>query len=287
MQVFVKYGLFEALGVPLAMSAFQFALLVFATICIAAGGNVINDIYDVDIDKINKPSNVVVGAKISEKTANQFFIALTVLGVTAGFYLSNSIEKPGFAAVFIIVSALLYMYASSLKGMLLVGNLLVSALVAFSLLIVGIFDIVAVIQPEDKEIQLLALNVLLHYAFFAFFINFIREIVKDIQDINGDKNGGINTLPIAIGRKRTTYVVFGLGVLAVFLVILYMYVFLYSTQPMVLYFLFLVVAPLLYFCIKTWSAETLKDFAFLSLLLKIIMFLGMCSILLYPSVILN
>jgi 4-hydroxybenzoate polyprenyltransferase len=286
MQVFVKYGLFKPLEIQVALSDFQFVLLVIATICIAAAGNVINDIYDVNIDAISRPEKLLIGRSISEKAANRIFMILNILGVVTGFYLANSLEKPSFAAIFIIISALLYMYASYLKGILLLGNVLISFLVAFSIMIVGVFDIVPVIALENRADQLVAMKILLHYAFFAFFINFIREIVKDVQDINGDKNGGLNTLPIAIGIKRTAHIIFGLSIVAVLTVIIYMYVYLYNTQGIMLYFLLLIVAPLLYFCVKTWNAEIKKDFALLSVLLKIIMFLGMCSILLYKSVVL-
>jgi 4-hydroxybenzoate polyprenyltransferase len=156
-----------------------------------------------------------------------------------------------------------------------------------SLLIVGIFDIIPAISTDYLDEQRMAMAILLQYGFFAFLINLIREIVKDIQDINGDKNGGMNTLAIAMGRDRTNYIVFGLAVLTLLLVISYMYVYLYNNQAIILYFLLLIIAPLLYFCVRAWSTETPKDHAFLSVLLKIIMFLGMCSILLYPNVILN
>ena len=135
--------------------------------------------------------------------------------------------------------------------------------------------------------QRTALKIVVHFGVFAFLINFIREIVKDIQDINGDKNGGMNTLPIAIGRARATETVFGLAISIVIIVVSYMYMYLYSNQILVIYFLLLIVSPLFYFCIRSWTAETARDYSFLSLFLKIIMFLGMCSILLYPSLILN
>lgn len=277
-QVFIKYGLFHPFGIDVSLNTFNFLLLVVATLCIAAAGNIINDIYDVEIDKINKPEKVLIGKKISEQTANRLFIVLNVIGVAIGFYLANSIGKPAFAALFIVFSALLYLYASYLKGMFLVGNLLVSALVAMSLIIVALFDLLPAVTIENQVSQSAVFKIVLYYSLFAFSINFIREIVKDLQDINGDKKGGMNTLPIAIGRKRATSIVFILGVLMVLGVIFYMYVHLYNQQTLMLYFLFTIVAPLLYFCIKAWDAEIPKEYAFLSKLLKIIMLLGICSI---------
>src|SRR5690606_14297971 len=115
-------------------------------------------------------------------------------------------------ALFVVFSALLYLYASYLKGVFLVGNLLVSGLVAMSLLIVPLFDLLPAITVENQAGQSAVFKIVLYYALFAFSINFIREIVKDLQDINGDKKGGMNTLAIALGRKRTMKIVFALAV---------------------------------------------------------------------------
>lgn len=287
MQIFIKYGLFYPIGLETTLNTFHFALLVIATLCIAAAGNIINDIYDVEIDKINKPSKVLINKKISERTANRLFIILNVIGVTIGFYLSNSIGKSGFAALFIVFSALLYLYASYLKGMLLIGNLLISFLVAMSLIIVALFDLLPAITAQNQTEQSAVFKIVLHYSLFAFFINLIREIVKDLQDINGDKKGGMNTLAIVLGRKRTIMIVFLLGVFMVLGVVFYMYQYLYNHQVLLLYFLFAIVAPLMYFCIKAWGAETAKQYAFLSNVLKFIMLLGICSIPLFQFVILN
>ena len=284
-QVFIRFGLFVPLRADITLSNFEFSLLVIATLCIAAAGNIINDIYDVAVDKINKPSQVLIGKKISEKSANTLFIVFNVVGVGIGFYLSNSIDKPMFSALFILISALLYLYASFLKPMLLVGNIVVSIIVALSLLIVGLFDLLPAINFLNQSHQSFAFGIVLDYALFAFYINLMREIVKDIQDINGDKNGGMNTLPIVIGRKRTSYIVFVMGVLALFGVIYYIYLHLYNYTYAILYFLLFIMAPLLYFCVKIWEANDKNDYGFLSRLLKIIMFLGICSILLYTFVI--
>ena len=280
-QIFIKYGLFHPFKVDVALNSFEFALLVIATVCIAAGGNIINDIYDVEIDKINKPNKVIIGKSISERIAIRLYIILNVIGVGIGFYLSNIIGKPSFAALFIVFSALLYIYASYLKGILLVGNLIISALVAMSLIIVGLFDLLPAITPQNQATQSAIFRIILDYALFAFILNFIREIVKDLQDINGDKKGGINTMPIVIGRKRTVVVISILGLLLTFGIIFYMYENLYNQQILMLYFLIGIVAPLLYFCIRAWSAKKIKDYAYLSTLLKIVMFTGICSMLVY------
>lgn len=283
-MVLIKYTLFQHFDVALALTPFIFSLLVFATVCIAAGGNVINDIQDVAIDKINKPNKVIVGKSISEKAAYNFYIILTSLGVLLGFIVSNSIVKPSLAVVFILVAALLYWYATFLKSMLFIGNLLISLLVGFSLLIVILFDIFPALNETDKSIQLLLSKTVLWYAIAALFLNFIREVVKDIQDINGDKNGERSTLPIVLGISRTTTLVFGLGVFSLFMILFFAYNNLYQHTFLLFYFIFLLGGPLLIFSIKAWSAKKPKDYTLLSILLKIIMFLGICSIPIYAQI---
>tara|TARA_B100000809_G_C15140686_1_gene533202 strand:- start:10278 stop:11138 length:861 start_codon:yes stop_codon:yes gene_type:complete len=285
MQILIRYGLFTPLGADLTLSGFLFALLMIATVSIAAAGNIINDIYDVEIDYINKPEKVIIGKKITEKNANYLFIILNVIGVGLGFYISNQIGKPEFSGYFVVISALLYLYATFIKSIPIFGNVIVSALVAFSLLIVGLFDLLPAINFLNQDYQSFIFGILLNYSFFAFYINLMREIVKDIEDINGDKNGELSTLPIILGRKRTSYIVFGMTVLAMFGTVYYIYIHLYNYTYAVVYFLLFTLAPLLYFSIKIWDAKNKSDYTFLSKLLKIIMLLGMCSILLYTFVI--
>ncbi|MEZ4817944.1 MAG: geranylgeranylglycerol-phosphate geranylgeranyltransferase [Flavobacteriaceae bacterium] len=284
-QFLIKYFLFEAFDVALAInSVFNYSLLVFATLFIAAGGNVINDINDAAIDKINKPTQVIVGKIISEKAAYNYYMLLTVVGVGCGFIVSNLVEKPGLAVVFILIAALLYWYATFIKSMLLVGNLLISILVGFSILIVVLLDIFPVLNETDKPIQILLSKTLLGYAAIAFYINLMREVVKDIQDINGDKNGGRTTLPIVLGVARTTTMVFAMGVFAFFLLVFFSYNQLYNHPFLLFYFIFLLGGPLLIFCIKSWNASKPKDYKALSLLLKIIMFIGVGSIVFYAQI---
>lgn len=280
-QVFIRYGIFIPMGADLGLSDFQFILLVISSVSIAAGGNIINDIYDIEIDQINKPSKVYIGRYISEKSASNLFITLNIIGVGIGFYLSNIIGKPAFAAIFIIISASLYLYAFYLKKILLLGNLLISVLVGLSLIVVGIFDLLPVITAENQIIQASAFKWVSKFAFFAFFINFIREIVKDLLDINGDKKGNINSLPIILGRKRTVFIVFLLSLIFLFFVLYFMYRELYNQQIPILYFLITIVAPLLVFVVKSWDAEKNKEYQLLSNLLKIIMLFGIFAMVIF------
>ncbi len=283
-MVIAKYGFIESLEVTTKLSPFYFFLLVFSTICIASGGYVINDSYDVAIDKINKPKKVIVGILISQKNASTYYAILTFTGVLAGFIVSNHIEKPTFAAYFIIIAALLYSYASNFKARLLIGNILISILVGMTLITIILFDILPAISTAPTKEQTMVSATLVYYAIFASYINLLREFIKDLEDINGDKNGGRNTLAIVLGRKRTTQLVFVFSFLGIISLLGYTYFNLYKYQLIALYFLGAIIAPLGIFCIQCWSAKTEKDYKKLSLLMKAILFLGILSLVLYSQV---
>ena len=280
-QVLIKYALLVPFGVATTLTGFQFLLLVTSTLCIAGAGNIINDIYDVETDLVNKPNKVIVGKTVSEKTAYNLFIAFNVIGVGIGFYLSNIIGRNGFFALFIIISALLYIYASYLKQMMLIGNIVISILVGLSILIVGLFELLPAITSINQVTQLIFFKIIFEYSLFAFLINLTREVAKDIEDIDGDYKAKMLTLPIAIGRERATKVLFVVSLIPLAAVIYYMVTYLYKQQIAVLYFLICIVAPLIYIAIKSFNAETKKDFHHISTVLKLVMVFGILSLLLY------
>lgn len=280
MQLILRYGFLELQNIPLALADCQYMLLVLATVCIAAGGYIINNIFDVETDTENKPENVIVGKFISETKAYNLYIGFTVIGVAFGFYLSNVIEKPSFASIFIVIAATLYFYATSLKQSLLIGNIIVALLLSFSVIIIGVFDLYPVTYADNRAFMRLLFSILLDYAIFAFIINFIREIVKDLQDIDGDSSQGMNTLPIAFGEKRTVILVFVMSFIPIILILNYINTNLFSAGLIygTLYGLVFILAPLIYFTTKIWSAKSQKEFHHLSTILKWILFFGILSI---------
>lgn len=285
-QVLVKYFLFRPFGIDTTLNDFQFLLLVISMVALAAAGNIINDLHDFETDRINKPQKMILGKEISEKAGWNWFIILNLLGVGLGFYLSNLVGKPSFVALFIIPSAFLYFYATQIKGTVLVGNLVVSIMVAMIIIMVGIFDLVPAITPQNLATQKVMFSILVDYAIFAFLLNFLREIVKDQEDVDGDHNAGYHTLPLILGRKRTNFVIFLLAVLPVAGVVYYIYEYLFENHWAVLYVLLFVLAPLLYFLIRITGAESKKHYHHLSLVLKIILAAGLLSIGLYRYILL-
>ncbi|HEX9151968.1 MAG TPA: geranylgeranylglycerol-phosphate geranylgeranyltransferase [Flavobacterium sp.] len=278
MQLVFRYGFFKFQNILLALADWQYLLLVLSTVLLAAGGYVINNIFDQNTDNDNKPKDVIVGKVISEAKAYNIYVALNCIGVGIGFYLSNVIQKPGFASIFILIAATLYLYATSLKQMVLVGNVIVALLLSFSVVIIGIFDLYPATYEGNQTQMAVIFSILLDYAIFAFFVNFIREIVKDLEDVNGDYNHGINTLPVAIGVNRTTKIVFALSFIPLVAILFYTYNYLFLLTYTTVYLLTFVTGPLLYFTIKIWNAKTRNDFHKLSLLLKWILLFGIISI---------
>ncbi len=283
-QLLLKYALLAPFGVSVALDGLGITLLILATIAIAAAGNIINDIYDVVTDNINKPNKVIVGKTISEKTAYTIFITCNCIGIAVGFYISHSVGKSAFFTIFVLISALLYMYASYLKSIVLVGNILISILVATSILIVGLFELIPTITEFNRDIQITFFKLIMDYAVFAFMINLLREMVKDIEDIDGDYQTGIYTLPIAIGRERTRNIVIVLNSISLAILIFYAVSGFYKQPLMLIYFLGAVIGPLMYVGIKLFSAKTKQHFHHVSTLYKWIMLFGMLSLLGYAFI---
>lgn len=278
MQLVFRYLFLEQSYVDLALTDFNYILLVIATVCIAAGGYVINNIMDQDTDEIAKPQNRVVGVSISETVAYNWYIGLTIVGVGIGFYLSNVIYKPTFASMFILVATLLYMYATSFKQIPVLGNVIVALILSTSIIIIGLFDILPAIDADNRFRMKEAFDILMHYAIFAFIINLIREIVKDMEDMDGDYQSGLNTLPIAIGVQKTKIIVGVLTVISIGILAYYVNSNLFELDYVVYYAMILIVGPLIYFGVKLLNAATKKEFHHLSLVLKIILFFGILSV---------
>ena len=278
MQLVFRYLFLAQSYVDLALTDFNYILLVIATVCIAAGGYVINNIMDQDTDEIAKPQNRVVGVSISETMAYNWYIGLTIVGVGIGFYLSNVIYKPTFASMFILVATLLYMYATSFKQIPVLGNVVVALMLSTSIVIIGLFDILPAIDVDNRFRMKEAFDILIHFAIFAFIINLIREIVKDMEDMDGDYQSGINTLPIAIGVQKTKIIVGVLTVISIGILAYYVNSNLFELDYVVYYAIILIVGPLIYFGVKLLNATTKKEFHHLSLVLKVILFFGILSV---------
>jgi 4-hydroxybenzoate polyprenyltransferase len=280
MQLLFRYGFLKLQKIDLALTHFQYGLLVLATVLIAAGGYVINDIFDQETDDENKPTKRVIGNSISEAVGYNIYAGLTITGVVIGYWLSNEIYRSGFFTIFIFIAALLYFYATSLKQMFLLGNIAVALLLSFSVLIIGFFDIFPATADDNRPIMSMIFSILKDYAIFAFILNFIREIVKDCEDVKGDYHQKMSTLPIVLGIPKTSKVVFGLLLIPIAILLWYINSYLMSNNLYyaVLYAVMLVLSPLIFCAVKIWNASEKNHFKQISTILKWIIFFGILSV---------
>ncbi len=231
-------------------------VLSASTMIIAAAGYIINDYYDVKIDLINKPERVVVGKKITRRYAILLHTILSFIGIGLGLILSWQIAAINFLSAF-----LLWLYSNQLKRQPFIGNLVVAALTGLSILLLE------VLYKNNSPLIVI-------YSLFAFFITLVREIVKDMEDLKGDNTFGCKTLPIIWGIRKTK--VFLYILLAIFSVVVLLVNHLYSRLP-IIYFLLCLFGPIGWLLVRLVRADTIKEFYQLSQLCKIIMLLGIVS----------
>lgn len=278
MQIIVRYTFLNFAGLIHGFSDLNYALLIIATICIAAAGYIINDIYDVEVDYINKPDRVYVRKTISEKMAFNWYFALNIIGVGIGVYLSNQVNRSAVAAIFVICSALLYVYSNGLKQIPLVGNAIIAFLASTSIIVIILFNIFPYMFGFNNDQMTNMMHFLLQYAVMAFLINFAREMVNTIENYEGDQACGISTSATYFGINPTKILIsLTLAGLLGFL-IYFIYNNLFHLTYVIMYFLVAIFTPILFVIIKLIQAKEKSDFSFISKLLKVIMLTMMFSI---------
>jgi 4-hydroxybenzoate polyprenyltransferase len=277
-QLLIKYVFFNKFNVTLSLDNFHFSLLVISTVLIALGGYIINDLNDIKADKINKPPKVFVGRLLTKQKADYLFLIFNFIGLLLGYYISYSIDKISFFAIYIIASLLSYLYSIKLKKMLLIKNLIVSFLVFLSIFIVALYDIVPATNAYNNQGQLEVFNLLFKISIFAFLLTLLREMIKDIEDIEGDKKAGIKSLPIVFSINKTKIIIYAITILTL-VSIDYFAINLYIFNAIAsLYLLIVVSLPLIYFMVKLYMSKSKREFNKLSKLLKLFMFLVMLTI---------
>ena len=231
-------------------------LLSFSTVCIAAAGYIINDYFDIKIDLVNKPQRVVIGRYLTRRVAIGIHQILSVVGCLTGLYLSK------WVGVLDVVSvSLLWFYSARLKREPFIGNVVIALLTAFSLLVLAVY------YRQNADIILI-------YALFSFGISVVREVIKDMQDVRGDARFGCRTLPIIWGLRRTKYLLYVL--IASFIMTLFLVADDLGNQHLAVIFLLLLV-PLTWLTYRLVYADKRRDFGYLSSLCKIIMLIGILS----------
>ncbi|WKD86714.1 hypothetical protein KCTC32516_02090 [Polaribacter huanghezhanensis] len=281
-MVLTKYAIINSF--TSAASYIQFIVLAISTLFITAGGYIINDVFDVAADKINKPTKVFIETAISKKNALLFYIILTVLGLILGVYAAYANGNIIYSLFFIGTSTLLYWYSKSLKRIAIIGNIITAFLVALTIFIVYIFNIDNT-KTASNLLEAIAnfftsistTSVVFVYIIFAFFMTLIREIIKDIEDMKGDYVLKMRTLPILIGIRRTKNVVLFISSFVFLFLLLLLKEELLHIKLLLWYTVLFIILPFVWFLYALFTSKTTKDFHLISKVIKVIIFFGILS----------
>ena len=280
MRVAVIGPVYSHAGIQPALSGFLFFLLVFVTVATAAAGYVINNYFDVETDKVNKPESLFVSGFLSEKMVLRLYYSLNVVAIMAGFYLSFMVGAWRLGMIFPMTILLLWLYSERYKKVLLAGNLAVAFLSALVPLMVWLFEFFALRLQAGNFMMVytslhLITKIVLVFTFFAFLLSLTREIVKDAEDIEGDQVAACQTLPITYGIVVTQRLAFFLLALTMGLMSFFSWR-LYHLQMAIpsFYFLLAVGVPLVFNSFKVLKSKSRADFHFVSILIKFIMLMG-------------
>ena len=241
----------KTLGLNVFIAAFTASLVM-------ASGNIINDIHDIEIDKINKPLRPLPSGKITIKEANGLYILLVVISIILSYLVSEV------ALIIVLISILLlFFYSKYLKRILLVGNITVAFLTG----LVFIFGGAVVENPSAAIVP----------AVFAFLINLIREIVKDMEDVEGDTKAGVITFPVKFGFQKSIYVIL---LISLTLILFTLYPFITQLYKIEYFVVVMVFAnSILVYCIKIlFEDHSVKNMKKMSNLLKLSMVFGLIAI---------
>ena len=283
MEKWVVVPVLRHIGFPEVLPWWLLLLMIVATVLIAAGGYVINDYFDVKIDRINRPDQLVVTNGISKIQAMRMFQVLTALGVVTGLTAAWMSRSLHLAIVYILTPGLLWFYSASYKRMLLVGNIIIALMAGLVPLTVAManvawlnlhYDIVMPYLPFQHDLYAW----LGGFALFAFLCTIIREITKDLQDQNGDCELECRTLPICRGSMTTKIVLTLLSLGTMALLCYFQWAVLpFPTgwnSPSVRFLIFGILTPFVCYLALLWAAKIPSDYKSSQGLMKFLMFIG-------------
>lgn len=262
----------------------QMLLLIAANVLIAAGGYVINDYFDIKIDRINKPDELIITNTVTKQQAMRLHQVLTIIGAAAGLAVAWFCRSWSLGLVMILVPGLLWFYSSSYKRQFILGNLMVAFFAALSPLTVAManvgslnhrFGVLMDYSPVGQQLYLW----LGGFALFAFLTTLMREMMKDMQDQQGDRELECHTLPVRFGEWATKWVVTVIAVIAMALLIwIGFFVLPYPHGWNTLsgrYVVFGILTPLVGSLWLMWAAKIPSDYKVAQSVMKFVMLMGM------------
>lgn len=263
-----------------------FFLLLTASIFIAAAGYIINDYFDINIDQVNKPEKMVVEKIIKRRWAIVLHWTITTAGLILSLYVSL---KTSFIIIIanVLCTLLLWFYSTTFKKKLLSGNVIISLLTAWTVLVLyfaanntyhfGFSFSSEIFKAMNRIFKFAVL-----YGGFAFIISLVREVVKDIEDMEGDAKYNCKTMPIVWGVPASkVFAGVWLVVLIGALSIIQFYAFQLGWLLTAIYSLLLVILPLIWILRKLYTAQNIPQYHQLSRVIKLVMLSGILSMIFF------
>lgn len=282
-MVLMRYGVFipfiEVHQLEPQMSHTLFAVLVLSVVLGAAGGYIINDYFDLKIDRINKPHKIIVGRYIKRRVAIVAHWVIHGLGFAMGFYVAWRVGLWQLSLIHIFWILAMWFYSVDFKRHLIVGNVVMALCLALVPMSVFLFEwptieffygpqILKIAENYEAANQSLKVDVgsammelgedprmafamlrknlfmwFLGFSGFAFLLSLAREITKDAADLRGDKAYGCVTIPIKWGLTVTKTVVLFLYLIVGVAILGVQQLFLYD--KLTLTFILVLLLPLL------------------------------------------
>lgn len=271
-------------GDPQYMTALpDYIVFILATVLLAAGGYVINDYFDVRIDRVNKPDSVVVSRMIPPRSAMKLHLLLSALAVILGFYLSWQIRSFWFGLLFPCGALFFWFYSARWKQLFIWKNLIVAFISATLIILVLLFEFFHLRMNADFFANLVGnlkgvALIFLAYASFAFLVSLFREILKDMEDMKGDSQFGTHSLPSVIGITWTKVIVIGIILITMALLsYCQLVIFRLGLVELFWYLAVAVQLPALFLIFTVFRAEKKQQLHFASVLSKLIMLTGILS----------
>ena len=211
-QIFIKFFFIDFFIQKDQLLNENFVILLIITILIAASGYIVNDIYDYNLDQINKPEKVVLGKFLKSRDAIIIYMMFNCLAIVLSIFLCMKIEQEIYILVFLLIIYCLWLYSKKLKKYKIIGNILIAFFISLSILNVPLFSYKNILS-DDRFFVFLIISI---FSVLAFLINVKREIIKDIEDIEGDKIHKVKSLPIIFGTKKSKLVTIIIGIILMF-----------------------------------------------------------------------
>jgi len=269
----------ELSGVISCISNLHWFLLALATVLIAASGNVVNDIFDQNIDFHNKPDRIIVGNTISEEQAWNFYYGLGSVGLGLGMFLCWDLGNISNSLIFMLSAGGLYFYSYSYKRQFLIGNLVVAFLAG---LVPFLPLYIQMMCTPNLWMELPWAPVLVALAFFSFLTTLIREMIKDMEDLKGDQLLKCTTIPIVLGVKATKAIVIVLTMVLMSAIVSLQTAWIRDEDWLMFgYFLIAVQLPAAAIIFQVLRGKTPRDFHLASTLTKVLMLGGILSLIVF------